>query len=245
MKAREALFGSFKILGEKPIFLLPMIIVVVLSAVFNLLALGTLPTWFLPAFFVLYAIMIVLDLLVYGMYPSMVRDHIEKRELNLKDSLHFSYHKFWSLLGAILLAALVIVAVILAITIPLTLLFVYTQSPAAIIGMIIAMIIVAVLLTVFFYYIIPAILMDDMKAVAGFRRSIEVTKKNYLFTLLIILIPTAIIYAIYGVFIGLPMYLGAANYISTLLMVIGSIVVLFITTWIAITMNYAYYNIRT
>ena len=245
MKVREALSGSFKILREKPIFLLPMIIVVVLSAVFNLLALGTLPTWFLPAFFVSYAIMMVLDLLVYGMYPSMVRDHIEKRKLNLKDSLRFSYHKFWSLLGAILLAVLILAAVVLVITIPSTLLLVYTQNPAVMIGMMIGIIIVALLIGVLFYYMFPAILMDDMKAVAGIRRSIKVAKKNYLFTLIIFLIPTAVIYAIYGVFTGLPMYLGASIYISILAQVIDHILVLFIITWMAIMMPYAYYNIRT
>jgi hypothetical protein len=216
---------------------------------FNLLApetmVGISPTWFLPAFSILYIIVMVLYLLVYGMYPSMVRDHIEKMELSLKDSLRFSYHKFWSLLGAILLAALIIVAIILAMTIPSTLLLVYTQNPALIIGMIIAGMIVALLISVFFYYIYPVIIMDDMKAVAGLRRSIEAGKENYLFTLIIFLIPTAIIYAIYGIFIGLPMHLGAAIYISILSLVIGSIIVLFITTWIAIMMPYAYYNIRT
>ncbi|RZN67454.1 MAG: hypothetical protein EF807_07615, partial [Candidatus Methanolliviera hydrocarbonicum] len=232
MKVREALSGSFKILRGKPIFLLPMIIVVVLLgtllglyalAGFNPLVpetmVGTLPTWFFPAFSVFPIIMTVLSLLIYGMYPSMVRDHIEKRELNLKDSLRFSYHKFWSLLGANLLAGLVMVAVILVITIPSTLLHVYTQNPAVMIGMMIAIMIVALLIGVFFYYIYPAIIMDNMKAVAGFRKSIEVAKKNYLFTLLIFLIPTAISSAVYGIFMGLPMYLGAAIYIFILSLV--------------------------
>jgi hypothetical protein len=81
--------------------------------------------------------------------------------------------------------------------------------------------------------------------VAGFRRSIEVAKKNYLFTLLIALIPTAISYAVYGIFMGLPMYLGAAIYIFILSLVIGSIITLFVMTWVAIIGPYAYYNIRT
>ena len=135
-------------------------------------------------------------------------------------SLRFSYHKFWSLLGATLLAALVIVAVILVITIPSTLLLVYTQNPAVMIAVGIVNMIVILLIDVFFVYIYPAIIMDNMKAVAGFRKSIEVAKKNYLFTLLIFLIPTiiinAIINAVYGIFMGLPMYLGAAIYIFIL-----------------------------
>jgi hypothetical protein len=169
--------------------------------------------------------MIVLSPLIYGMYPSMVRDHIEKRELNLKDSLRFSYHKFWSLLGANLLAYLVMVAVILVITIPSTLLC-----------RIIAMIVVAAVPAVFFCYIEPAIIMDNMKAMAGFRKSIEVAKKNYLFTLPIVLIPTAIEYAVYGIFIGVQMYMGDAIYISILSLAIGSIITLFVTTWEAIMM---------
>ena len=257
MKVREALSGSFKILREKPIFLLPAIILVVLPgamlelyalAGFNPLApetMGTSPTWFLPAFFVLYIIMMVLYLLVGGMYPSMVRDHIEKRELSLKDSLRFSYHKFWSLLGAILLAGLIIGAVLFIIQFPLILLFVYTQSPAAIIGLRIAEVVVALLIGVLFYYMFPAILMDDMKAVAGIRRSIEVAKKNYLFTLIIFLIPVAISDAVNGVFVGPPVYIGVANYIPLLPRIIGSITLFFVMIWIAITMPYAYYNIRT
>jgi hypothetical protein len=261
MKVREALSGSFKILREKPIFLLPMIILVVLSGIIlelytlagiNLLApktMGTLPTWFVPAISLLSIIISVLSLLIYGMYPSMVKNYIEKMELSFKDSFRFSYHKFWSLLGAILLAGLVVAAVILAIAIPSSLLFAYTQNPATIVGMLIGTLIVevtiALLIGLFFYYMIPAIIMDDMKAVAGLRRSIEVAKKNYLFTLIISLIPTAIIYAIYGVFIGLPMRLGATISTSILSLVIGSIIVLFITTWIAIIMSYAYYNIRS
>jgi hypothetical protein len=153
----------------------------------------------------------VVSILVYGMYPSMVKDHIEKKELNLKTSFLFACHKFWSLLGASLLVILILSGISSAIGISLAVLF-YTISldlpiaEAVEISGAIIMMIVFPFIVVFFHYISSAIIMDDLKAVEGFGRSWKVGKKNYLFTLLICLVPVLIGYVIYGLSIGLPFY---------------------------------------
>ena len=275
MMVREVLFGSFRLLKERPVFLLPTIILAALSyAVLGLIVLaffsvygpgislvqlippvplvfilgtlmGTLSSWYLPAIFVSSIIFLVVSPLISGMYPSMVRDHMEKRELSLRNSLRFSYHKFWSLFCAFLPVVLATVAIVLAITISLASLLLHTQHPAVMIGTMITGMIVGPLIGVFFYYIHPAIIMDDMKAVAGFRRSFKVAKKNYPFTLSIFLIPAAISFAVYRIFIGLPLCLGAVSYICILSLILGSISALVITVWAEIMIAYAYYNMRT
>ena len=257
MKVKEALFGSFKMLKEKPKFILPMILPIIIGAGIGgglSLAAGVpinttgkiadLPGWYLLSIFVLVILIFVVSILVYGMYPSMVKDHIEKKELNLKTSFLFACHKFWSLLGASLLAILIIFGICLAISfaviVPLTL----SNIPiATTIGTIIMMIVMS-LIIVFFYYIPPAIIMDDLKAVAGFGRSWEAGKKNYLFTLLIYLIPSLIGGVIYGLLIWLPAYLGAGISYIFILLIPYVIIYLFIGTWTVIIQAYAYYGLR-
>jgi len=179
MKVKEALFGSLKMLKEKPKFVLPMILPLILGVGIGGLTLAAgfsitgvpiststtgeavaPPGWYLPSMFVLMILIFVVSILVYGMYPSMVKDHIEKKELNLKTSFLFACHKFWSLLGASLLVILIIFGICLAISfaviVPLTL----SNDPiATTIGTIIMMIVMS-LIIVFFYYIPPAIIMD-------------------------------------------------------------------------------------
>jgi K+-sensing histidine kinase KdpD len=179
------------------------------------------------------------------MYPSMVRDHIDEKELNLKDSLRFSYHKFWSLLGAYLLAGLAIIAAALLIGVPLGLLFSRTNSPVVMLGVIIAAAIAAVLVAAIFCYTCPAIIMEDVRAMQGLERSIEIARENYSFTLSIFLIAAVITCAIDGIFVGLPIFLGVEYYTPILLSILYFPIALLITTWMAIIFPYAYHEIRT
>ena len=271
MKVKEALVGSFKILREKPKFMLPMILPLILGVgiVGLTLAAGipitiqastggmsisssteevtNPPGWYLLSVFVLIIIVLVIGILVYGMYSSMVKDHLEKKELDLKASFLFACHKFWSLLGALLLAGLImgIVSDIIGFVVS----FIPTSSisadvqPTIMAGSIITFFLIS-LITVFFYYIPPAIIMDDLKAVDGFQRSCEFGKKNYLFTFLVSLLPILIGGAIYGLLIGLPVYLSAGiDYILILLIPYG-IISLFIGQWVIIVQSYAYYGLR-
>jgi membrane-anchored glycerophosphoryl diester phosphodiesterase (GDPDase) len=255
MKVKEALLDSFGMLKERPKFVLPMLVPLVLGMGILGLTLaagvpitGVTPTgivvappgWYIPTVLALTAVVFVVGILIYGMYPSMVKDRIEKKELNFKDSFLFAYHKFWSLLGASLLAMVIIFAIVFAITIPLAL----TENLTAITIGVIAMIIVIFLISVFFYYILPAIIMDDLKAIAGFKKSWGVGRKNYLFTLLIYLIPSLIIGAVYGLLIGLPAYLGLETIYISVLMIPYAIITLFVSAWIYIIMAYAYNSLR-
>ena len=277
MKVKEALFGSFKMLKEKPKFVLPMILPLILGVgiVGLTLAAGvpitgvpistststegvciststeetyyvsTPPGWYLPSVFVLMILIFVFSILVYGMYPLMVKDHIEKKELNFKTSFLFACHKFWSLLGALLLAILIIIAISIAISFAVIAPSMSSNIPIGVIIGVIVEIIVIFLIAVFFYYIPPAIILDDLKAIEGFGRSWEVGKKNYLFTLLIYLIPSLIGGVIYGILIGLPAYLGAGISYIFILLISYAIIGLFIGTWTVIIQSYAYYGLRS
>lgn len=254
MKVKEAFLESFGMLKERPKFVLPMIAPLVLGMgilgltfVSGVPITGVIPTgavappgWYLPVVLALAVIASVLSVLIYGMYPSMVKDRLEKRELNFKESFHFAYHKFWSMLGANLLAVVILMAIMMAIIIP----FAFTGSSVAItIGTIVG-IAVIFLISVLFYYITPAIIMDDLKALAGFSKSWETGKKNYLFTLLILLIPSLIIGALYGLLIGLPTSLGLGTGYLLGLMIPYAVITIFVSTWMYIIMAYAYNGLK-
>jgi hypothetical protein len=255
MKVKEALLESFSMLKERPKFVLPMIVPLVLSM--GILGLtfasgvpitGVTPTgevvaspgWYLPVVLALEMVVLVVSVLIYGMYPSMVKDRIEKKELNFKRSFLFAYHKFWSLLGATLLAVVILMAIMVAIIMPLA----FIGSPIAIAIGIIVGIAVIFLISVLFYYITPAIIMDDLKALAGFRKSWETGKKNYLFTLLILLIPSLIIGVLYGLPIGLPISLGLGTGYLLGLMIPCAVITIFVSTWMYIIMAYTYNGLK-
>ena len=178
MKVKEALLESFGMLKERPKFVLPMIAPLVLGmGILGLtfLMTGVIPTgagaspgWYLvPVVLALAVVAPVLSVLFLGMYPSIVKDRLEKRELNFKESFHLAYHKFGSMLGATLLAGVIPMAIMMAIIIP----FAFTGSSFAIVRGTIVGIPVIFLILPLFYYIIPAIIMDDLKALAGFSKS--------------------------------------------------------------------------
>ena len=259
MKVKEALFDSFKMLKEKPKFILPMIVLTILSTSMTglYIAAGILitggapsedvvapPGWYWPSILTLMIIVVVVGIPLGGMYPSMVRAHIEKKELNFKDSFRFSFHKFWSLLGAILLGGLIISViasvVLFVVTFPLGLLNVPTTAIIEVIVKVLG----ALLIPIFFYYIPSVIIMDDLKAVAGFKKSLEAGKKNYLFTFLIYLVPALIGFAIYRLLIWLPAYLELGISYALALLIPYAIITLFISTWGIIIPSYAYYGLR-
>lgn len=242
MKVKEALSNSWGILIREPNFFLPMIIVTGLSSAVLWLRRGPFENFLL--IFILQMIGIIVSVLVYGMYPSMVRDYLEKEEIDFIDSLHFSYHKFWSLIGALIPAGIVLFAVITPISLLLSIaemLFHISILSTSI------RIIVGILILAFFYYLFAAIIMDDLKAFSGFERSIKVAKDNYLFTLLILLVPAVILLVVaipsivYA--LGMPADLRMANHIPILLLVLYFIIALFIETWASIIACYAYYNL--
>jgi len=131
-------------------------------------------------------------------------------------------------------------AIMMAIIIP----FAFTGSSVAItIGTIVG-IAVIFLISVLFYYITPAIIMDDLKALAGFSKSWETGKKNYLFTLLILLIPILIMGVLYGLLIGLPTSLGLGTGYLLGLMIPYAVITIFVSTWMYIIMAYAYNGLK-
>jgi cytochrome bd-type quinol oxidase subunit 2 len=60
---------------------------------------------------VLFIFGVVVGIFILGMYPFMVKDYLEKKEISLKEAFFFSCHKFGSLLGVSLLVGLIIVLI--------------------------------------------------------------------------------------------------------------------------------------
>jgi hypothetical protein len=255
MKAGEVLVESFRMLRERPKFVLPMLMPTILGMGILGLALvaqvpisvvpaeeaAVSPSWYLPSMLVLSAVVFVIGVLAYGMYPSMVRDRREGRELNLKESFHLSYRRFWSLLGASLLVMIIVLAITLVASFAVVPLAMYGSTIAVVAGSVIEGMVVF-LISILFYYIPPAIIMDELKAVESIRRSWEIGKRNYLFTLLIILVPTLISGILSSILMGLPAALGSEY--ALILLIPYAIVSLFISTWMGIIPCYAYYGFR-
>jgi hypothetical protein len=249
MKVKEILFNSFRILKEKPKFLLPYLIVLILIGVlWQLIALPDLKiiepevgseifTWYVASISILGVITFVIAILALGMYPSMVKNYMEKKEINLKESLRFSYYKFFSLLGVSLLIGLIIVAIEKVFEIiPFEALDILAFPIERIAKEIVRCSVLA-----FFFYLPPTIVMENVLAWKGIKKSVGVAKRNYPFTFLILLIPTIIWLAAGRILFRFRAYLGVnTNYI----LLIPLIISLFIGTWIMIIMSYAYYKLR-
>jgi hypothetical protein len=168
----------------------------------------------------------------------MVKDYLEKKEISLKEAFFFSCHKFDSLLGVCLLVGLII--------------FPIRMGWLSFLGLCPTIIITAggiveCLIGVLFCYSASVIIMDNVGAWKGIKKSMGVAKRNYFVTFLILLIPviprTATTEVSWGVRLdSLGVYLeGAIGYI---LLLILSVIYLFIVTWVKIIIPYIYYNLR-
>jgi hypothetical protein len=200
----------------------------------------------LPGVLALTVVVFVVSVFIYGMYPSMVKDRIEKKELNFKNSFLFACHKFWSLFGAYLNTTLIMSAAVGAIAGAVVSLLILLKTPtvAFFIVMITIIMIAVFLIGVFFFYLFPAIIMDDLRAFIGLDKSLWTGKNNYLFTLLIFLIPGLIGVASHFLLIWLPTYLGIGTGYSLVLLIPYAVISLFVSTWMYIMSAYAYNSVK-
>jgi membrane-anchored glycerophosphoryl diester phosphodiesterase (GDPDase) len=256
METREVLAESFRMLRERPKFVLPMLIPTILGmGILSLTIAAQIPisgipaeeamippSWYLPSMLMLSIVVFIISVLMYGMYPSMVRDRRENRELNLKESLHLSHLRFWSLLGASLLTTIITSAIAVAISFVVVPLIMSGSTRAVVAGNMIEGVVVF-LISILFCYAPPAIIMDELKAVESIRRSWEIGKKNYLFTLLIMAVPALISSILSSILMGLPTALNL-DYVLILL-IPYAIISLFLSAWTIIIPCYAYYDLRS
>jgi len=216
----EALRESFSIILHKPIILLPMLAV----SLFSQFADSLIDTFIAPdqitslsnitpllkfglLFLVIY---IVIYMLVDGMYPLMVKNVLENKEIELSAAFGSVVKKFPSIIVAGILVGLLVGIGIMLFIIP---------------GMIFA---------IWYFYTIPAIMLEDRGALDGMRASKAFARDKKFNTFLLFLIPMLIIFLV-GVFtLPLRLFVPAAEEI------VNFILSLVVSTWMSVIPAYVY-----
>lgn len=220
----EALRESFSIILHKPIILIPMLAVSLFSQFADSL-IGTFiapdqimsPLDIIPLlkfgllFLVIY---IVIYTLVEGMYPLMVKDVLENKEIELSAAFGSVVKKFPSLIVAGILVALLVGIGIMLFIIP------------------------GVIFAIWYFYTIPAIMLEDRGALDGMRASKAFASDKKFDTFLLFLIPMLIIFLV-GVF-TLPLRL----FIPAVEEIVSFILSLIASTWMSVIPAYVYIKYR-
>jgi len=261
MRVAEALAGSFRMIKERPRLVLPALVPVILVAAITCVvmmsgmplnlkydgALSASPddtseisVWWL--IILLTTVLSVADILVSGMYPSLVVSISRDEEPGLMKALRFSYHRFWPLLGASVIAGLASGIVTSAIT-PLTdIAGALTESNMTVVGNAITMV-ASLLVGVLFYYAVPAIIMDGYGTVEGVRTSWNVSKNRYPYTLLLLAVPSLASSLISALFVYLPYTIYAGEMSALLMLIPWCVVSAFVRAWTLTIPAYAYQDL--
>jgi len=176
--------STLRIIKKSPLIVVPTIIRVVLSTVLGLWIIlpflqqiGSISTpsmWIgmlwdsLPRFGVGIAFGVIVSPIVTGMYPSMVQDVFDGKELEITRALRKAIKKYPSILASDILVGILVLLASLLLVVP---------------GLIVA---------VWYAYSAPAIVLEDLGALDGMSASKRFARNKKWSTFLITLIPTAI-----------------------------------------------------
>lgn len=245
MDAKEILLDSLHAVFEKPGAMIPIFFSMLLALPMLIWSFYTVSApealnWVHSIALFLYTIfIIIINVLIQGMYPSIATDAMNNSEIDLSGALSKAYHKFWSLLGAFALVMLIYVALSMVISLLVVALSNFGMVGAIAGGAVI--IIIMFLIMPLFYYIPPAIILDDLKAVQGFSKSVSVGGSNFVSTLLIIITPSILALLSIVLLIYLPIYLGVAlYYVLSILMIPFVILAILFSSWGMVAQSYAY-----
>lgn len=243
MKIGETLLDAIHIVFRRPKVMLPALILTMLYLLLMILSHLSVGDWRIVVYEIIIAVVniSVVSPLVIGMYPSIVRNVVDRRNVSLIDAFLRSYHKFWSMFGAFALVSLIIFFVI-SIIVTFVLIPLISFGIRGVIIRRAILLVIIFIISVLFYYIPPAIVLDDLKAVSGFYRSVSKGKSNFLSTLVIMVIPSIIFLLVTNL---------SALSISTdidLCHIPIFIIYIFLATivlsWIMIVQSYAYISIE-
>lgn len=249
MDAKEILLDSLHAVFEKPRAMMPIFFstllalpILIWSFLYYTVSVPEASNWVYGT--ILYSMLIlIVNVLIQGMYPSIATDAMNSSEIDLSNALSKAYHKFWSLLGAFTLVLLIYLALGLALSM-VTSLLVTALSSSGMVGAIAGgaiMIIIMFLIMPLFYYIPPAIILDDFKAVQGFSKSVSVGGNNFVSTLMIIIVPSILSLLSMVLLIYLPIYLGVElYYVLAILMIPFVILAILFSSWGMVAQSYAY-----
>jgi len=184
ISVEEVLNSTLRIIKKSPLIVVPTIIRVVLSTVLGLWIIlpflqqiGSISTpsmWIgmlwdsLPRFGVGIAFGVIVSPIVTGMYPSMVQDVFDGKELEITRALRKAIKKYPSILASDSLVGILVLLASLLLVVP---------------GLIVA---------VWYAYSAPAIVLEDLGALDGMSASKRFARNKKWSTFLITLIPTAI-----------------------------------------------------
>ena len=220
----EAVRDSFGIILHNPIILLPMLVVSLFTLfadslidtfiapdpITSLSGIITLLEFSLPFLFLSLAIYALL----WGMYPLMVKNVLENKEIELSAAFGSAVKKFPSLIVAGILVGLLVGFGIMLFIVP------------------------GVIFAIWYFYTIPAIMLEDRGALGGMRASKAFVLGNMFDTFILLLIIVVIILLV-GVFtLPLRLFIPAAEEIvSFILSWVAS-------TWVGVTSAYVYIKYR-
>lgn len=220
----ETLRDSFSIVLHNPIILLPMLVV----SLFTLFADSLIDTFIAPdpitslsdiipllEFSLLFLILsFAIYALLGGMYPLIVKNVLENKEIELSAAFGSVVKKTPSLIGAGILVGLLVGFGIMLFIVP------------------------GVIFAIWYFYTIPAIMLEDRGALDGMRASKVFALSNMFDTFILLLIIVVIILLV-GVFtLPLRLFIPAAEEIVCF---IQSLVA---STWMGVTSAYVYIKYR-
>jgi len=222
LKVEEILRESFNFIVRKPVIIVPMLIVLLLNTALDLFlpSFVDLPDQIksiedimpvLPSFLSYLVISSFLLLITYavanGVYPLIVKNIIESKEVELNNTLRRVLNKAPTLIGVAIIITFIFSAGLLFFIIP------------------------GVIFAIWYFYTVPAIMLENKGVFDGMRASKEFARDKKYKTFLLLLIPLSL----------LSLSGAVAAVFETLSLILDSI----IFTWISIMPAYVYIKYNT
>ncbi len=207
----EALTSSFNILAKNPKILIPQLIsslIFTIASGLTALAFFTAPIGWLTvasATPVLLLISLIVYVIVSGMYPILVKDVVNGASPRLTSASKAAFRKIISLIAASVLVSIVVVIGLILLIVP------------------------GLLFLTWFFYTIPALMLEDKGALEAMSASKSFGSNKKLKTLAVIII--------FGVFALIG---GVFSLIPLIGSVISFLIGLFVAAWASVTQSYIY-----
>lgn len=219
----KIILGTFGIIRNKPIILLPLFLFCIVYYIQSYMLSVFLDKIFMISdgldineiSYILYSLIIVIDFILFSlfiqsiiiaMYPLLIKNIMDGKDANLASTFSAAWKKRWSIFGATILVELIVSIGFIFLVIP------------------------GLIFLAYYYYTIPAIMLDDLGAGDGmitsknFANNIKL-KTFFLYSIpILLLIPVAVF--LYGIDINVD--------------IVDLGMTFFYTVWLATTSAYTY-----
>ena len=213
----EVIRGSFNLIRDKPIILLPQLIVLILLFLPDVIGAYLEANKIIPDLWgslyvlvplillgVVFALLLLfIPPIVDAMYPLLIKNIMDGKEVDLKSTFSAAKKKVWSVLGAVLLMSLIVFIGLILFVIP------------------------GLIFLAWYYYTIPAIMLRDLGATEGMSASKDFAKDKKFKTFLLYSTPFFVIIILQDIYPALSFIIDLG-------------LVLFLAVWIAVVPAYAY-----